>query len=57
MKREETKVMDNIKKLIKEQRKDEEVIKHPRYIKTLVNETMHLGYLLNEHETKISVTL
>ena len=57
MKREETKVMDNIKKLIKEQRKDEEVIKHPRYIKTLVNETMHLGYLLNEHETKIRVTL
>ena len=57
MKREETKIMDNIKKLIKEQRKGEEVIKHPRYIKTLVDETMHLGNLLNKHETKINVTL
>ena len=36
MEKGEAKIMNNIEKLIKEQRKDEEVIKYPRDIKNLV---------------------
>ena len=57
-KKEETKIMDYvIKKLIKEERKVEEVIMHSRYIKDLVDELMHLDNLLNEYATKINVKL
>ena len=57
-KKEEAKIMDYvIKKLIKEERKVEEVIMHSGYIKDLVDELMHLGNLLNEYATKINVKL
>ena len=36
MEREEAKIMNNIEKLVKEQREDEEVIKYPRDLKNLV---------------------
>ena len=57
-KKEETKIMDYIiKMLIKEERKVEEVIMPSIYIKDLVDELMHLDNLLNEYATKINVKL
>ena len=43
--------------MIKEERKGEEEINHPRYINNLVAKMMQLDKLLNEYETKINVTL
>ena len=57
MKKKRDKFTDDLKKLIKEERKGEEEINHPRYINNLVAEMMQLDKLLNEYETKINVTL
>ena len=57
IKRRETKIMDNLKKLFKKERKGGELLNHSRYIKNLVHEMMQLGKLLNEYKAKINVIL
>ena len=49
--------MDNLKKMIKEQRKGEEEVSHPGYINNLVREMMQLGKLKHRYKTKMNVTL